>query len=80
MIETPKQLFLKSETAKVHRSLVQQSSFRHAVDTALLQLVLEGNSSGDWLQGAKDYIRILLSLADEPRPARPVPIDNLKHT
>jgi hypothetical protein len=81
MIESPKKRFLAiSEMAKLHRNLVNAPGFLMAMDFAMLQLVSTPGVTGEHLEGAKDFARILLTLADETPPRQPLPDINLKQT
>lgn len=84
----PKAKFLKSDHAKFFADLVLNPGFQNALAVALSELQLhppkEGTTAADnWnrLEGAKDYIRILINLAEPPdKPRRGVPRENLQPT
>lgn len=84
---SPKDRFLKSPDARVHLDLVGMASFHHALESALAEMQLSVAKSSDpaanwWrLDGAKDYIRILLDLPEPPKERRRgAPRENLQPT
>ncbi len=88
MTLSPKTRFLKTPDAKMLAELVVNPGFLNALSVALSELQMhppkEGTSAADnWnrLEGAKDYIRILINLAEPPeRPRRGAFRENLQPT
>lgn len=75
----PKERFQKSPYNKAHADLVKQDGFHSAIEAALsvmsLNLPSTENVSRAWdnacrMQGAKDFVEILLNLS-EPTKERP---------
>jgi hypothetical protein len=86
---TPKKDFLeKKEFANAHRDLVVSTSFREALNAALLEYVmtlvveddtLEAAAAAHQIVGARDFINHLLNIAEQPKtPPTPTPT-NLDH-
>jgi hypothetical protein len=87
-MKPPKSKFLEDKAAcNFHADLVMSDAFVKAINTALLQMsFLTTNANGDMNravaahymhQGALEFVRILLTLADPPRPPAPKEADNL---
>lgn len=73
---SPRQRFLKTPEAKAHSDLVDSPSFQHALEVALSEMQLAPpkgtDAQANWnrLEGAKQFITILLNLAEPPVPAK----------
>lgn len=88
IILSPKARFLKTQDAKMLADLVVTPAFQNCLSVALSELQMEPNKQNsspadNWnrLQGAKDFIRILINLPEPPeRPKRGVPRENLQPT
>lgn len=78
MISSPKDRFQQAkENVSFMETLVYQPKFLEAIDVALLELEARMNETDDMqtaaarfnkMCGAKEYIRILMSLAELPKP------------
>lgn len=84
---SPKDRFLKSTDARAHLDLVANPVFHHALESALSEMQLSVAKSSDpaanWhrLEGAKQFVEILLNLADPPKARRRgLPRENLEPT
>jgi len=87
MIQTPKQRFLARKTlAAEHNQRCQDQNFISTVDFALLHYIEQQSripqapdavATGYRIEGARDFVRILMSLSDEPTRAEPLPDGNL---
>jgi hypothetical protein len=86
---TPKKDFLgKKAFADAHRELVVSTQFREALNAALIEYIMSFNSVTDpqiaaanfhCIEGAKDFIAHLLTLAEMSKsPPAPLPT-NLDH-
>lgn len=82
----PKDRFLKSEHAKKFADISADPAFHHAIETALSETQLHppkgSDAAANWnrLEGAKEFARTLLNLAELPPPTRRVPRENLQPT
>jgi hypothetical protein len=81
-MQTPKQQFSKHPYHGPFYDLTASADFLTATNYAMLQLVHELRVSGDTnaafansyrIEGAKDFLRILLTLADPPTEKGPDP-------
>lgn len=82
----PKARFLKSEHAKKFADISVDPAFHHAIEVALSETQLHppkgSDAAANWnrLEGAKEFARTLLNLAELPTPTRRVPRENLQPT
>jgi hypothetical protein len=76
----PKHEFIQLPAAKGHRDLVLNANFRTACEKALMQFMLGHNftnkieeSSANWhrVEGALEFVELLLTLAEETKPPPP---------
>lgn len=83
----PKERFLKSEHAKAFADMTITPAFQHALEVALSETQLHppkgSDAAANWnrLEGAKEFARTLLNLAELPLPVRRgAPRENLQPT
>jgi hypothetical protein len=70
MIElTPKASFQKSTAAKFHTEIVMRPEFHAAAEAALASYALTHSVTQERLTGARDFLLILLNLAEPPEKA-----------
>lgn len=89
MTITPKARFCEDKKrAHAHRELVVSTNFLSASEAALLTMISEFNDSTDptmaiagyhRIIGARNYMKILATLAEEPKPAPRAESYNLNH-
>lgn len=83
----PKERFLKGEYAKVFADISVNPAFHAAIEVALSETQLHppkgSDAAANWnrLEGAKEFARTLLNLAEPPlSPRRGTPRENLQPT
>jgi len=87
MTLAPKARFLKTPHAKLHADIVVTESFQSACEAAMLEMQVglpaATNPANGWdahsrMQGAKDFLYILLNLAEPEKPRQSIGDRNLK--
>lgn len=87
MIRSPRERFIEDKAqALSHAELCVNGSFVRAVDAALLQYIRDIPPASDAhrsvtnsakIEGATEFVRVLMTLADPSPPNRKRPSDNL---
>lgn len=82
---SPKASFLKTPEAKEYVDMAGTNSFHRAIEVALAEMQLTpakgSDAAANWnrLEGAKDFARIMLDLAEPPaQRRRGAPRENLE--
>lgn len=71
---TPKKRFQENEEATRYlRSIVDSANFHYALLCALSEISMHQRTTADQLEGAREFVRTLLNLAEveQPQPALP---------
>jgi len=84
---TPKERFQKTPAVKAHAELVHKDEFHQALETALAEMELQMPAAGvsaatAWdshsrMVGAREFITVLLNLAEPPAKPKPLPRKDL---
>lgn len=85
---TPRENFRKTDLAKRWLDVVDGTQFQVAASTALMEMAIQNGAPPDmataasyqWrMEGAKQFLRILMGLTlEKPPPKTPIP-ENLNH-